>query len=58
MTMATGCVLYLLEERVAGLKLCVVSSGRENSRLKLCVVSSGRQSSRFRTVCCIFWKRE
>jgi len=37
-------VLCLLEERVAGLELCVVSSGR--------------QSSRLRTVRCVFWKRE
>jgi hypothetical protein len=43
MTMTADCVLYRLEERVAGLGLCVVSSGRESSRL--------------RTVCCVFWKR-
>jgi len=36
-------VLCLLEERVAGLELCVVSSGREGSK--------------FRTVYCVFWKR-
>jgi len=44
MKMASDCVLHLLEERVTGLELCFVSSGRESNRL--------------RTVCCVFWKRE
>jgi hypothetical protein len=43
-TMATDSVLCLLEERVPGLELCVVSSGRDSSRL--------------RTVCYVFRKRE
>jgi len=66
-------VLCLLQERVGGLELCVVSSGRESSRLRNCVlglleervtglelrvVSSARESSRLRTLCCVFWKRE
>jgi hypothetical protein len=44
MTMAADCVLCRLEKRAAVLELCVVSFGRESSRL--------------RTVCCVVWKRE
>jgi len=44
MTMTTDCVLHLLEERVIGLELSFVSSGRDSSRL--------------RTVCYVFWRIE